>query len=52
MPPPTTHAPTCQQGYAFTVHYLYTKHLPSAANASEHFIGAVINNTTGDVLEY
>ncbi len=51
MPPPTTHAPKCQQGYAFMAHILHIKQLHSAANASEHFIGAFIDNTTGDVLE-
>ena len=52
MPPPTTRMPNCQQGYAFAAHLLHTKQLHSVANASEHFIGAVINNTTGDVLKY
>ena len=52
MPPPTTHVPTCRQGYAFVAPLLHTKQLHSAANASEHFIGVVIDNTTGDVLEH
>ena len=52
MPPPTTPGPTCQQGYAFTAHLLHTKQLHFAANPSQHFIDAVINNTTGDVLKY
>jgi hypothetical protein len=52
MPPTTTHVPTCRQGYAFAAHLLHTKQLHSAANASEHFIGTVIGDTTGDVLEY
>ena len=52
MPPPTTRVPTCRQGYVFVAHLLHTKQLHSTANASEHFIGGVINNTTGDVLEY
>jgi hypothetical protein len=49
---PTTRVPNCRQGYAFLAHILHTKQLHSAANASEHFIGAVIEDTTGDVLEY
>ena len=52
MPPPTTRVPTCRQGYAFAAHLLHTKQLRSAVNASEHFIGTVIDDTTGDVLEY
>ena len=52
MPPPTTSVPTCRQGYDFVAHFLHTKQLHSAANTSEHFIGGVINDIPGDVLEY
>ena len=52
LPPPTTNAPTRRQGYAFAVHLLQHNELHSTANASEHFIGAVINDNMGDVLEY
>ena len=52
MPPPTTHAPTHRQGYVFTAHLLQHNELHPAANASEHVIGAVIDDDTGDVLEY
>jgi len=52
LPPPTTNAPTCRQGYAFAAHLLQHNELHSAANASEHFIGAVIDDDMGDVLEY
>ena len=52
LPPPTTTATTCRQGYAFAVHLLQHNELHSAVNASEHFIGAVIDDNTGDMLEY
>ena len=52
LPPPTTNAPSRRQGYAFAAHLLQHNKLSSAANASEHFIGAVIDNDTGAVLEY
>jgi hypothetical protein len=52
LPLPTTNAPSHQQGYAFAAHLLQHNELPSAANASEHFIGAVIDDDTGAMLEY
>jgi len=52
LPSPTKRAPTCQQGYAFEAHLIHNNELQSTANASEHFIGAVIDDTTGGVLEY
>jgi hypothetical protein len=54
LPLPTTNAPSRQQGYAFAVHLLQHNELPSAAYeyASDHFIGAVIDDNTGAVLEY
>ena len=52
QPSPPTDMPTLRQGYAFAAHLLQHNELHSAANASEHFIGAVINNDTGDVLEF
>jgi hypothetical protein len=52
LPPPTTNAPSRRRGYAFAVHLLQHNELPSAVNASDHFIGAVIDDDTGAVLEY
>jgi hypothetical protein len=52
LPPPTTTPTTRWQGYAFAAHLLQHNELHSAANASEHFIRAVIDVDTGDVLEY
>jgi hypothetical protein len=52
LPLPITNAPARQQGYALAAHLLQLNELHSAANASDHFIGAVINNNTGKVLEY
>jgi len=52
LPPPITNAPARRHGYALTAHLLEHNELHSAANASEHFIGAVINDDTGEVLEY
>jgi hypothetical protein len=52
LPPPTTTMPSCRRGYAFAAHLLQHNELPSAANASKHFIGAVIDNDTGAILEY
>jgi len=52
LPPPTKNAPTRRQGYAFAAHLLQHNELHSAAKASEHFIGAVIDDNMGDVLEY
>ncbi len=52
LPPPTTNAPSHRQGFAFAVHLLQHNELPSSVNASEHFIGAVIDDDTGAVLEY
>jgi len=52
LPPPTTNTPTRWQGYAFAAHLLQHNELHSAVNASEHFIGAVIDDDMGDVLEY
>ena len=50
LPPPITNAPARRQGYALTAHLLQHNELPSAAKASEHFIGAVIDDDTGEVL--
>jgi hypothetical protein len=52
LPPPITNAPAHQQEYALAAHLLQRNELHSTANASKHFIGAVINNDTGKVLEY
>ena len=52
LPLLTKHAPTRLQGYAFAAHLIHNNELHSAVNTSEHFIGAVVDNTTGDVLEY
>ena len=52
LPPPTTNTPTHRQGYAFPADLLQHSELHSAVNTSEHFIGAVIHDDMGDVLEY
>jgi hypothetical protein len=52
LSPPTTTVTTCRQGYAFTAHILQHNELHFAENTSEHFIRAVIDDDTGDVLEY
>jgi hypothetical protein len=52
LPPPITNVPACRQGYALAAHLLQHNELHFAVNASEHFIGAVIDDNTGKVLEY
>ncbi len=52
LPSPTKHAPACLQGYVFVAHLIHNNELLSTANTSEHFIGAVIDDTMEDVLEY
>jgi hypothetical protein len=51
LPPPSTHAPIRRHGYALAAHLLQHNELHSAAyTSSEHFIGAVIDDDTGEVL--
>ena len=52
LPPLITNAPARRQGYALTAHLLQHNELHSTVNASEHFIGAAIDNDTGEVLRY
>ena len=52
LPPPITNTPARRQGYALAAHLLQHNELPSAENTSEHFIGAVLDDDTGEVLEY
>jgi hypothetical protein len=52
LPPPITNAPARRQGYALAAHLLQHNKTHSAESTSEHFIGAVLDDDTGAVLEY
>jgi len=52
LPPPRSTTPALQQGYALAAHILHPHEQHSAETTSEHFIGAVIDDDTGAVLEY
>jgi hypothetical protein len=52
LPPPITNTPARRQGYALAAHLLHHNKQHSAETTSEHFIGAVLDNDTGAVLEY
>ena len=52
LPPPSTTTPARRHGYALPVHLLHHNEQHSAEITSEHFIGAVLDNDTGAVLEY
>jgi hypothetical protein len=52
LPPPIMNTPARRQGYALAAHLLQHNELPSAENTSKHFIGAVLDDDTGEVLEY
>ncbi len=52
LPPPFTKASAHRQGYALAAHLLQQNERHFAVNAAEHFIGAVIDDNTGNVLEY
>jgi len=52
LPPPTMNAPARRQGYALAAHLLHHNEQHSAETTSEHFIGAVLDDDTGAVLEY
>ena len=51
-PPRSTNAPIRRHGYALAAQLLQHTEPHSAANTAEHFIGAVIDDDTGEVLEY
>ena len=52
LPPPIRHAPAHRQGYALAAHLLHNSEQHSTETTSEHFIGAVLDDDTGAVLEY
>ncbi len=39
-------------GYAFAIHHLATSEWHTAALATQHFVGAIIDEETGKMLEY
>jgi hypothetical protein len=52
LPPSSTNAPMHRQGYALAAHLLQQNEQHSTENTPEHFIGSVLDNDTGAVLEY
>jgi len=52
LPPPSTTTPMRRQGYALAAHLLHHNEHHSAETTAEHFIGAVLDDDTGAVLEY
>jgi len=52
LPPPRSTTPALRQGYALAAHILHPHEQHSAETTSEHFIGAVIDDDTGAMLEY
>jgi hypothetical protein len=52
LPPPITNAPAHRQGFALAAHLLHHNEQHSTETTSEHFIGAVLDDDTGAVLEY
>jgi hypothetical protein len=52
LPPSNTKAPVHHQGYALAAHLLQQNEQHSTENTPTHFIGAVLDDDTGAVLEY
>jgi hypothetical protein len=54
MPTPSlcTHPPSLHCGYAFVAESILLETIFPSSHSAVHFIGAIIDDNTGDVLEY
>jgi hypothetical protein len=54
MPTPSlhTHSPLLHCGYAFVAESILLETISPPSHSAIHFIGAIIDNNTGDVLKY
>ncbi len=54
MPTPSLHTrpPSLHGGYAFAAESIFLETISPPSHSTVHFIGAIIDNDTGDVLEY
>ncbi len=54
MPTPElcTRPPSLHRGYAFAAECILLETISLPSHSTVHFIGAIINDNTGDVLEY
>jgi len=54
MPTPSLHTrpPSLHHGYAFATENILLETISQPSHSTVHFIGAIIGNDTGDVLEY